>query len=217
MNGICKAALTCGSLVQTKRGKAMVSSLMIAELFDRRHDSVLRTIRNKGLRSNAETYVDDQGREYPVFWLAEREALILMPFLGGRRALEGQTKLVDAFLALHKAAERRTEPEWKAIRDKTKVGFEWMSDMLLEQRTAAGKETKPYHYMNEAKLINAALNDGRYEAVDREQLSEDWLGLVAELQRRNASLIAQGMSYANRKVELFAYVKGRLMLEHQAA
>ena len=84
------------NVIEVHRNKPMVSSLKIAELFERRHDSVLRAIRVElqeeiSLRKLAEsTYTNERGREYPVYWLDERQALVLMPFLGGAKAREGR-------------------------------------------------------------------------------------------------------------------------------
>lgn len=194
-------AATGNDLIKIKKGKAMVSSLNIAELFERRHDSVLRAIRRLGLRTVAETYEDSQGRLQPLYWLEEREALILMPFLGGKKSLDGQIKLVDAYLKLHREAESRQSPEWQHIRDETKVGFKWMSDTLKETRESIGKATLPHHFQNEARMINAVLA-GKHGKLDRNTLSASDLVLMAELQRLNAVLIGQNMPYKDRKAVL---------------
>lgn len=58
------------NVIEVQRNKPMVSSLKIAELFERRHDSVLRAIRVElqeeiSLRKLAEsTYTNERGREY---------------------------------------------------------------------------------------------------------------------------------------------------------
>jgi Rha family phage regulatory protein len=190
-------------LVEIKHNKPMVSSLVIAELFGRRHDSVLRSIRQVvieqlGVHVFAETYKDNQGKERPLYWLEERAALIVMPFLGGKKAMDGQMKLVDAYLAYHRAAEQKKDPDWKVIRDETKVGFKWMADTLKERREASGKATKSFHYSNEARLVNSVLS-GRFEGLNRDALSASDLKLVGDLQRYNATLIAQDIPYQKRK------------------
>lgn len=195
--------------IEIRGGKPMVSSLMIADIFQRRHDNVLKHIRRLGLLHLEESYLNKQGKEQPVYWLHERESLILMPFLGGRKSLEGQTKLVDAYLAHHRAAEKRTGPEWKAIRDKTKVGFKWMTETLREVREAQGKTTSEYHYSNEARLISMVLS-GAGSKLDRDSLSASDLDAVADLQRVNAILIAQNVPYQERKAALSQRFVGRL-------
>lgn len=190
-------------LVEIKHNKPMVSSLVIAELFGRRHDKVLESIRKVvieqlGLPIMGETSIDSQGKERPVYFLEERAALIVMPFLGGKKAIEGQVKLVDAYLAYHRAAEQKKDPDWQVIRDESKVGFKWMAETLKEQREALGKETKSFHYSNEARLVNSVLS-GRFEGLKRDTLSASDLKLVGDLQRYNATLIAQDIPYQKRK------------------
>jgi Rha family phage regulatory protein len=80
------------SLIATHKNEPVVSSLAMAELFERRHDSVLRAIRKVeaggvDLLKFAEVYRDKGGREYPMYLLPERTALIVMPFVGGRNAV----------------------------------------------------------------------------------------------------------------------------------
>ena len=187
--------------VQMRHGKPMVSSLTIAEVFGRRHDRVIARARELGLPVFWESYVNAQGKDQPMFWAAEREALIMMPFLGGRQSMEGQTRLVDAYLAYHRQAESRKEPEWQLIRDETKVGFKWMNETLQEARAAIGKETKAHHFSNEARMINAVLA-GKACKLDRNSLSASDLALMADLQRLNAVLIGQNMPYKERKAVL---------------
>ena len=194
-------AATTLDLIEVRRGKAMVSSLKIAELFERRHDRVLARVRELGLPVFWETYPDSQGREQTMFWADETEALIMMPFLGGKKSLEGQTKLVHAYQALHREVAKRKEPEWQLIRDETKVGFKWMSATLKETREAAGKETKSHHFQNEARMINAVLA-GKHGKLDRDTLSASDLVMMGELQRLNAVLIGQNLPYQNRKTIL---------------
>lgn len=202
-------ASTALDLVEVRNGKAMVSSLKIAELFGRRHDRVLNRVRELGLPVFWETYSDSQGKEQAMFWADERSALIVMPYLGGKKSLEGQTKLVDAYLTYHKMAERRAEPEWKQVRDETKVGFKWMNETLKESREAIGKETKAHHFSNEARMINAILS-GKHGKLDRDALSGADLVLMADLQRLNAVLIGQNLPYQARKEMLLQRSQKRL-------
>lgn len=192
--------------VEIRHGKPMVSSLTIAEVFARRHDNVLSAIAKVAeakphLLIRKEMSKDGRGRERPVFWLDKKAALTVMPFIGGKHAMDGQEKLVDAYLAYHRQAESRKEPEWQLIRDETKVGFKWMNETLQEARAAIGKETKAHHFSNEARMINAVLA-GKACKLDRNSLSASDLALMADLQRLNAVLIGQNMPYKDRKAAL---------------
>ncbi|SFT43986.1 phage regulatory protein, rha family [Pseudovibrio denitrificans] len=92
-------------LIKIENGKPVTDTLVIAEVFGRRHDEVLRSVRGLinegtlGLREFASSsYLNAQNKEQPMYQLSEKAALIAMPFIGGRKSKEGQRKLVEAFL-----------------------------------------------------------------------------------------------------------------------
>lgn len=94
-------------------GELIVDSLTIAREFDRRHDNVMRTLNSliedgtvDRLNFEEISYVDEMNRPQRAIQLTERAALVVMPFVGGRRAREGQVRLVDAFMALRERAAR---------------------------------------------------------------------------------------------------------------
>ncbi len=93
-------------LIQTVNNKPMTTSLVIAELFDREHKNVIQSIESLvsdgligGLDSKPTSYTDKSNRQSKMYELTERGFLIAMPFIGGNKAKQGQTKLVDAFLS----------------------------------------------------------------------------------------------------------------------
>lgn len=195
-------------LVVIRNGKPFTNSLAISEEFKRPHFRVLKSIKrlvDKGKLTTGvvvSSWVDSTGRSNEMLILDERSALIAMPFIGGENAENGQIILVDSFLRarseLARIARQQADPEWRQIRDKTKVGYEWMSRTLQERREAAGKATKSHHYANEARLVNAVLS-GRFEGVNRNTMTAGELDLMSDLQRLNAILIGQDLPYAKRK------------------
>lgn len=109
----------------------------------------------------------------------------------------------------------RNGKDWKTSRRESALGYRAMSDAVLLVRQALGKEVKPYHFMNEAKLINGIMT-GIYEGRDRDQLSREELDLVILLENRNSILIAMGHSYDQRKKELIAFL-AQLTIKYIAA
>lgn len=94
-------------LVYVRNGALATDSMTISHEFGRRHDNVLRTLDGliadgtlNRLNFEAVEYRDAKGEARRMVELDERGALIAMPFFGGRRAKQGQAKLVDAFLAM---------------------------------------------------------------------------------------------------------------------
>jgi hypothetical protein len=98
--------------------------------------------------------------------------------------------------------------DWKRLRHEAASSYKVMSDVLLESRTEDGQETQPYHYANEAKLVNWALT-GEFKPLDRATLSTADLDTLAKLEARNAVLLAKGASRELRKELLTALVENR--------
>lgn len=95
----------------------------------------------------------------------------------------------------------RGELDAKRLRHQASASYKLMSDVLQLKRTEQGKETKFYHFANEARLINFALT-GQFTALDRETLSTDELNVLAMLEERNALMIAAEVKYEVRKQSL---------------
>ena len=71
-------------------------------------------------------------------------------------------------------------------------------------REAEGKATKPYHYANEARLVNEAFC-GVFGPLERDALSAAELRILTRLEVRDAALIGSGKTYAERKALLSEY------------
>ena len=93
------------------------------------------------------------------------------------------------------------QPQWQAARAESKIGAQFMAEILQTTRAAAGKETRAYHFSNEALLCNEALT-GRREALPRDNLPTPALRMLIRLEAANAALIAHGKPYHERKAHL---------------
>ncbi len=96
--------------------------------------------------------------------------------------------------------------DWKLARHEAASSFKVMADAILYTRTEAGKASAPYHFSNEARLVNWALS-GAFKGLDRDSLEKHELDLLAKLEVRNTVLIAIGMKYDDRKHKLYSYVQ----------
>jgi Rha family phage regulatory protein len=199
------------ALVHVRGSEIVTDTLTIAREFGRRHDNVMQTIASLtadgtvGLLDFKETsYIDRWNRKQPMIELTERAALIAMPFVGGRNSRIGQVRLVDAFLAMRRELSARTAPDRLAARRDAASNYSVLSEMLMIHREAEGKETKPHHYANEARLVNEAFC-GAFGPLDRDALSAPELRILTRLQVRDAALIGSGKTYAERKSLLSAY------------
>lgn len=100
---------------------------------------------------------------------------------------------------------RSADAERILSRKEAAIGAKVMFDVLKVSRDESGKETKHFHYANEAKLINYALT-GKFEPVDRDSLSSQDLDLLASLENRNSVLIGREVDRETRKEILLSMV-----------
>ena len=227
---VAQNAAQIAGVIDIHHGKPMVSSLRIAEIFDRQHKNVLRVLRtldgptcenlvaqiegvvpSRGRGKNLEisagviagkvswdTYEDERGKTWPVAWIAEREALIAMPFFGGRKAMEGQRKLVDAYL--YYRGHFNNPPRSDILKDK-RAAHNPMMDALIEFRTDQGKDTDERHFQCENKLCNWVVT-GEFKAIDEKAMSNEEAAILAKVRKRNEAYILAGLDYATRKPKL---------------
>ena len=107
----------------------------------------------------------------------------------------------------------------RRLRHQAAATYKAVSTVLQLSRQQQGKETKPHHYMNEARLINWAIT-GQFTGLDRDALSYDELDLLAELEAQDLILIGSQCTYEQRKTALNLFAQNfranRSVLSHQA-
>lgn len=133
-----------------------------------------------------------------ILW-TERGAARHAKMLDTDAAWDVFERLEDFYFRVAQSME--SPAERARLRHETVGIHKAMNSMLVARREKDGKECAPYHFMNEAKLINHVLI-GKFKGVDRDALSLDRLALLAKLEARNTILIADGVSYQDRKIAL---------------
>lgn len=96
--------------------------------------------------------------------------------------------------------------DYRRLRHQAASTYKAVSAVLKLSREQLGKETKPHHYMNEARLINWAIT-GQFTGLDRDSLSYDELDLLAELEAQDLILIGSQCTYEQRKTALSLYAQ----------
>ncbi len=94
----------------------------------------------------------------------------------------------------------------RRLRHQAASTYKAVSAVLQLSRQQQGKETKPHHYMNEARLINWAMT-GQFTGLDRDSLSYDELDLLAELEAQDLILIGSQCTYDQRKTALSLFAQ----------
>ena len=106
----------------------------------------------------------------------------------------------------------------RRLRHQAAATYKAVSAVLKLSREQIGKETKPHHYMNEARLINWAIT-GQFTGLDRDSLSYGELDLLAELEAQDLILIGCQCTYEQRKTALNLFAqnfKANRLLSHQS-
>lgn len=95
---------------------------------------------------------------------------------------------------------------WVGARREAAIGYRALCDALAINCEAQGKTPKPHIFINEARLINEVVA-GAFTGRNRDQLSSGELELVTLAELRDTALIGRGLSFAERKFNLLAYVR----------
>jgi hypothetical protein len=98
--------------------------------------------------------------------------------------------------------------DWKRSRHAAASTNKVMAAVLQQIRERQGKTTASHHYSNEARLVNWVLT-GEFRGLDRDDLTQPNLDLLAALEERNAVLIGCGMAYDARKQDLLRFAQER--------
>jgi hypothetical protein len=93
---------------------------------------------------------------------------------------------------------------WNIKRILAANNYKIMSDSVH----SAHNPTMPYHYSNEAKMLNTVLF-GKHEDGLRDSATEEQLDTLSWLERHNATLIDIGWDYAKRKETLIGLLGKR--------
>lgn len=88
--------------------------------------------------------------------------------------------------------------DWNIKRVMAAANFKLMTDNLKSAREEEGKETKFYHYSNEALMLNEIVFGVR-EGEVRNSASEAELEALSALEGHNATLLGLGWEYSQRK------------------
>jgi hypothetical protein len=132
---------------------------------------------------------------------------------------ESKTVRKQVLKWLHELSDRVNQLEQEKInRASASLNYVEQNKILHDTRKAEGKETEPYHYSNEANLINRVVlgctakayriaNDFDKTVNLRDTLSIVELECVASLESTNKELIKIGMEYTDRKEMLLKVFK----------
>ena len=198
-----------GVFADTK-DKIWANSLIVAQTFEKRHDTVLRDIRNldcseKFNLHNFEeiTYKDYRGRKQPAVAMTRDGFTFLVMGYRGKKAAAFKEAYIERFNQMEKFI-------------KTLASARQDFPLLTEHIRLIHDDPKPYHFSNECDLINtlvtgmkskqfrAAHNIQKGQSI-RPYLTEQQIDLLETLQKVDIGLLVAVPDYQQRKRHLEWY------------
>ena len=196
------------NILQTNNSQTM-SSREISKLTNKRHDNVMSDIRImlESLEIQSPDflgdYKDSKGRTYQCFNLPKRETLILVSGYN----IQLRAKIIDRWEELER--KELSKNNFISARKVSKDEFLPMTNAIAE----AHEEIKPYHFSNEADLVNRIIlgctaskyrkdNDIEKGEAIRDYFTQCQVDCVVALQRANTVYIEDGLDFQERKIKL---------------
>lgn len=195
------------NLIQSIQNQTM-SSRDIAKLCNKEHKNVIRVIRDLLSDEILDAQIEPlkfsyRGQDFDYYELNKRDSIVLVARLNP----SFMAKIIDRWEYLeNKLAEKELKKE---IRNTSRLEYRPMTDAIA----LAHEEIKPYHFSNEADLINqivlgctASKFKKENEITDnesiRDYLTTEQLNCIVSLQRANTVYIEDGLDFQDRKVKL---------------
>ena len=210
------------NLVEVKKEKIYCKSNMVAEIFEKRHDHVLRDIRELlktcsrefSLPNFEESFYKVKGREYPCYNLTKDGFAMLAMGFTGEKAVQFKELYINKFNEMERAltSQKMAKLEFKDLTDNI---------CLLHE------EVKNYHFSNELNMINKIVlkmtakefrkaNNIEEKGSIRPYLNEKQINDILLLQRIDSGLLLAIPDYYERKAMLEnMYHKKLKMLENK--
>lgn len=141
-------------LVEIIRNQTVTTSLKVAEVFEKRHDRVIRAIEDilanlaeiepeqvttklgngvsTPLFRKATYQAEEGGRKYPFYYMNRDGFTLLAMGFTGKKALEFKLAYIAAFNAMADVLRNWKNPEWQEARHEVKVVFRKLTDAIKD-------------------------------------------------------------------------------------
>ncbi|WIJ63871.1 Rha family transcriptional regulator [Serratia nevei] len=202
-------------LVEIKKLDLVTNSAAIAEGVEKDHKPVIQLIRK--YRADLEEFgrvefemrpfqTDGGMQKQEIALLNEQQTTLLITYMRNNDIVRAfKKRLVAEFFRMRKALAGK-----KMDRNTARLEYRPMTDAIKHEREAQGKDIKPYHFSNEADLINrialemTAAKFRVYHDIPkgdpiRDYLTPQQIHCITELQRANTVFISMGWDFEQRK------------------
>lgn len=189
---------------------ARVNSLMVARIFDKRHDNVVRDVKNldcseefRLLNFEESTYLNEQNKKQPCYDMTRDGFVFLVMGYRGKKAAQFKELYIKRFNEMEKFIKTLVE---------TRRDY----PLLTENIKLLHENPRPYHFSNECDMINRlvvgmtakqfrqkyGLKKG--ESI-RPYLTDEQIELMNTLQKVDIGLMVSEPNYEARKRHLEWY------------
>lgn len=204
-------------LVFLKNEEALTDSLLVAEMFEKRHDSVLRSIDKllETLHKNGERKMfilsrrkADDGQFHRMYYMNRDGFSLLVMGFTGKKALEWKLKYIEAFNMMEKVVMERQTAVWLETRQQGKLIRKEETDViqkLVEYAKEQGSENSQMLYMTYTKLANKMAGITKRDVATNAQLND-----LSTMERLIAKVVLDGMSEGKHYKDIYKDSKQRL-------
>ncbi|TGZ98647.1 putative phage regulatory protein Rha family [Rodentibacter pneumotropicus] len=193
-----------------KETVAMTDSLKVAQYFGKRHDNLLRIIKDLGcsdefrlLNFKASSYKNEQNKKQPMYLMTHDGFTLLTMGFTGKKAMQFKEAYITQFNKMK---------DWITTKSKLSHDQHRMNEAIKFHLESTGKQDE-HIYSRENNLVYVValgstrkkwLKDNGYSPDDeiRDHLTESQLKLIDDLLSENAVMIKLGMNYHERKAKL---------------
>lgn len=159
------------SVIEIKKERAFVSSLVVAEQFEKEHKNVLRDIealeiddKFRQLNFELTSYVDIQNKERKSYKITRDGFMLLVMGFTGNKAMKMKVAFIEAFNRMENAIRQQiknaADEQWKIARATGKSIRSYETDIIqrfVAYATDQGSESAKMYYANITKMEYKAL------------------------------------------------------------
>ena len=202
-------------LITIKKDKAVTSSLKVAEMFHKRHDNVLRDIRNldcseefRLLNFGESRYMNEQKHYQPMYYMTKDGFTFLVMGYTGKKAAEFKEDYIKAFNLMENTLKEKSTAAWIETRQQGKLTRKAETDVLKQLVEYAKKQGSGHAdmlYMTYSKLAN------KYAGVDkRDNATVMQLNNLSLMEHIILNVIQNGITAGMYYKEIYKASKARL-------
>lgn len=203
-----------GEIVYLRKNRPVTTSLIVAEMFHKRHDSVLRDIRNLDCSDEfrfhnfAESdYKNEQNHTLPMFYLTKYAFVFLVMGYRGKKAASIKEKYISEFNRMEKLLNEKNTEAWLETRKQGKLTRKAETDVikdLVEYAKEQGSTHSDRLYMTYSKLANALAG-----VKNRDEASVMQLNNLSIFENLILQMIRSGMENGLNYKEIYIECKNR--------